>query len=71
MSLADDIGDLVVVMAATASVAFAFYVTRDVTPPAISAATSFIAECPTVTQYEIWHVGPRRSMQITCEGVAR
>nr|WP_313036537.1 hypothetical protein [Achromobacter ruhlandii] len=71
MSLADDLGDLVVAVAATASVAFALYVTRDVTPPAISAATSFVADCPTTTQYEIWHAGSRRSMQITCEGIAR
>jgi len=71
MSLADDLGDLVVAVAATASVAFALYVTRDVTPPAISAATRFVAECPTTIQYEIWHVGPQRSMQITCEGPAR
>lgn len=71
MSLADDLGDLVVAVAATASVAFALYVTRDVTPSAVSAATSFVADCPTTTQYEIWHVGPQRSMQITCEGIAR
>ena len=71
MSLADDLGDLVVAAAATASVAFSLYVTRDVTPPAVSAATSFVAECPTTTQYEISHVGPQRSMQITCEGIAK
>ena len=53
------------------SVAFSLYVTRDVTPPAVSAATSFVAECPTTTQYEISHVGPQRSMQITCEGIAK
>ena len=67
MSLADDLGDLVVAAAATASVAFSLYVTRDVTPPAVSAATSFVAECPTTTQYEISHVGPQRSMQITAK----
>ena len=66
MSLADDLGDLVAA-AATASVAFSLYVTRDVTPPAVSAATSFVAECPTTTQYEISHVGPQRSMQITAK----
>lgn len=70
MSLADDLADLVVAVVVIASVAF-FYATRDVPPPAIAAATRFIAECPTITQYEIWHVGPQRSMQITCEGIAK
>lgn len=71
MRLLDDLPDLVVGATVIASVAFALHVTRPPAAPALAAATSFIAECPTVTQYEIWHVGPRRSMQITCEGIAR
>lgn len=71
MRLIDDLADVVVAAVAIASVAFAVYVTRDAPPQTLAAATRFVAECPTTTQYEIWHVGPRRSMQITCEGISK
>ena len=71
MRLIDDLADLVVIAVSVVAVAIAVYATTGAPPPALSAATRFIAECPAATQYEIWHVGPRRSMQITCEGIAR
>ncbi len=71
MRLIDDLADLAVAAFAIASVVVAVYAIRNAPPPALSAATRFIAECPAAIQYEIWHVGPQRSMQIICEGSAR
>lgn len=68
MKLLQEFADVVVAVVATACVAVAFYVTRDTPHPTLSAAARFISDCPTTTQYEIWHAGPQRSMQITCEG---
>ena len=70
MSLADDLGDLVVAAAATASVAFSLYVTRDVTPrpyrrlPALSPS----ARPPPNTKSRMSaRSGPCRSLRRNCK----
>lgn len=70
MRIPFDVSDLVVIGASTVAVAVAILVVG--TPPqAVSAAARFAADCPASTKHEIWHLGSRRSLQITCEGIAR
>lgn len=70
MKLPFDTSDLLVIAVVIVTVGIAIFAT-DAPSPAVSATARFVADCPAPTQYEIWHVGPRRSMQITCEGIAR
>lgn len=70
MRIPFDASDLVVIAASIVAVAVAILVVG-APPPADSAAARFAADCPASTKYEIWHLGARRSMQITCEGIAR